>query len=236
MVRFETKVYNYSADDKIIGAEVIVYNEQGDKVKSIVVTDETQIQELEAKLDVIDDTYVKYSNLDTILANIEEDTDINATELNGHSGQDFVLEESMLTRRMTPTSHASSNKNDYGPATTTNYGHVRLVNNLTAASLQSGEALSAYQGAVLRSQIVGCNANITDILQALTVKTATGMNSKFKLYKYGNVASLHVVNWQANNPTRDDYFNTNVVIPTGFRPPATTYINDAVVAKQHLVI
>lgn len=47
-----------------------------------------------------------------------------------------------------PTSHASSSST-YGLATSSNYGHTKIINNLTQSSNQNGTALSAYQGKVL---------------------------------------------------------------------------------------
>lgn len=47
-----------------------------------------------------------------------------------------------------PTSHAST-ANTYGLGSTSNYGHVKTINNLTQSSHSDGTALSAYQGKVL---------------------------------------------------------------------------------------
>ena len=47
-----------------------------------------------------------------------------------------------------PISHASSTST-YGLGTTSNYGHVKIVNGLTQSAHQNGIALSAYQGKVL---------------------------------------------------------------------------------------
>ena len=95
MTQIETSVYE-KTDEGIIGAEVIVYNE-GEEIDSIQIVDSTELAELEAKLDVIDETYVQYaedssligSTLDSILANTGEDVDINATTLSGFSSDDF---------------------------------------------------------------------------------------------------------------------------------------------------
>ena len=155
-MRFETKIYSYSADEKIIGAEVTVYDEEGDKIDSIVITDETELQRLQEALDVIDDTYVKYTALNGILENQDESTPINATQLNGHQGDEFVLLTELTDENnpilTAPKAHASPNTN-YGPGTTSNYGHVKIRNDLNASSYTSGEALSSYQGKVLDDKI-----------------------------------------------------------------------------------
>lgn len=48
-----------------------------------------------------------------------------------------------------PKSHAST-ATTYGVGTTSNYGHVKTINGLTKTAYANGEALSAYQGAVLK--------------------------------------------------------------------------------------
>ena len=60
--------------------------------------------------------------------------------------------DSRLSNSRTPTSHASS-KTTYGVGTTSNYGHCKTRNNLTASSHTDGEALSAYQGYLLDQKI-----------------------------------------------------------------------------------
>ena len=168
-MRFETKIYNYSADEKIIGAEVTVYDEEGDKIDSIVVTDQTQLQELEEALEQIDDRYVLATSLNEILANIQETNTINATKLNGHQGDEFVLLADIQNNSVSakPKAHAVNNTT-YGAGTTTNYGHVKLRDNLTAGSYVSGEALASHQGKVLQDQINEVKAsNITNSLHIL---------------------------------------------------------------------
>lgn len=51
-----------------------------------------------------------------------------------------------------PNNHASSNTT-YGLGTQSNYGHNKLVNNLTTTSYQDGLALSAYQGKLLNDKV-----------------------------------------------------------------------------------
>lgn len=51
-----------------------------------------------------------------------------------------------------PISHASSDTT-YGVGTTANFGHCKTINNLTQASHVNGNALSAYQGKVLKDLI-----------------------------------------------------------------------------------
>ena len=61
-----------------------------------------------------------------------------------------------------PTNHAST-ATTYGVATASNYGHTKVINNLTTSTNNNGEALSAYQGKVLndnkanKSEVIDVN-------------------------------------------------------------------------------
>lgn len=79
--------------------------------------------------------------------------------------------DSRLSDSRTPKSHAST-ATTYGVGTTTSYGHVKTINNLTTSSHTNGNALSAYQGYLLNQNKVdkvsgkGLSANdFTDTLK-----------------------------------------------------------------------
>lgn len=166
-MRFETKIYSYSADEKIIGAEVVVYSEDGDKIDSIIVTDETRLQQLEEALEVIDETYVQYTSLNSILENLDESTPINATKLNGYQGDQFVLNSQLEDKSFKPKPHAAPT-NEYGVGNAANFGHVKIRDNLTSDTYISGEALSAHQGKVLDDKITAATeSNIINSLHIL---------------------------------------------------------------------
>lgn len=166
-MRFETKIYSYSADEKIIGAEVVVYSEDGDKIDSIIVTDETRLQQLEEALEVIDETYVQYTSLNSILENLDESTPINATKLNGYQGDQFVLNSQLDNKSFKPKPHAAPT-NEYGVGNAANFGHVKIRDNLTSDTYISGEALSAHQGKVLDDKITAATeSNIINSLHIL---------------------------------------------------------------------
>jgi len=57
-----------------------------------------------------------------------------------------------------PIAHASA-VNTYGLGTTVNYGHVKIINDLTQKSHIDGTVLSAYQGKVLNDKINGLLPN-----------------------------------------------------------------------------
>lgn len=89
MVDFNTRIYSED-DGKIIGAEITVYSDSGNKLGSISVTDAETLQEMQAQLALIDETYFTEERLEEILANISEATAINATRLNGFLSSDFA--------------------------------------------------------------------------------------------------------------------------------------------------
>ena len=206
-MRFETKIYNYTADEKVIGAEVTIYNEEGDKIKSIVVTDETRLQELEEALENIDSRYVLNSQLLEILANSEESVTINATKLNGYQGDAFLLRSEVDTLTFKPKSHVSTTT-EYGGASTSNYGHVKLRDDLNASAYNSAEALSSHQGYEL-------NQAISD----LGAVSKHQLHSKFMLVKRNGVVQLTIEDWDgeswlAGRTGWQKIFD----IPPGYRP------------------
>ena len=207
-MRFETKIYNYSADEKIIGAEVTLYDEEGYKIDSIIVTDETQLQRLEEALEEIDETYVQYTSLYSILENLDESTPINATKLNGYQGDAFVLAEDLDNILTNPKPHAVPNTN-YGPSSTSNYGHAKLRDNLTASTYVSGEALSSHQGYVLKESI-----------DDLNTVSKQQLHSKFMLIKRNGVVQLVIDDWDGVDwlAGHIGMWMTVFTIPEGYRP------------------
>lgn len=218
IIRFETKIYNYSADEKIIGAEVTVYDEEGDKIDSIIVTDQTQLQQLEEALETIDTRYVLLTALQDILANIQETNNINATRLNGHQGDEFVLLTDIQNNVLSanPKPHASPNTT-YGVGSTTNYGHNKLRDNLNASNYVSGEALASHQGKVLDDKITALK----------TVELSPHIHSTMKARKAGAVVWFNIKEWQWNQgDATGTMLPINVQIPQGFRPIDDVYVAD----------
>ena len=69
-----------------------------------------------------------------------------------------------------PESHASTDST-YGLGSTTAYGHCKTVNDLNTASHSNGNALSAYQGKVLKDAVDG-KANIIHSQASNTITDA----------------------------------------------------------------
>lgn len=80
--------------------------------------------------------------------------------------------DSRLSDARTPTSHASSSTT-YGVATNSNYGHTKVINNLTTSSNNNGEALSANQGKVLNDNKVDKNDFNVDYVHSFAYNSST---------------------------------------------------------------
>ena len=64
-----------------------------------------------------------------------------------------------LNQSKAPTNHAST-ATTYGVGTSSNYGHCKVINNLTTSSASDGVALNAYQGKVLNDRITNLNNSL----------------------------------------------------------------------------
>ena len=97
MVSFETEVYHKQEED-VIGVKVIVIADNGQTIDTIHVVNETDFNELKAKLDVLNEGYVQFADesslagktIEQILANAQEIATINATNLNGYQSDAFA--------------------------------------------------------------------------------------------------------------------------------------------------
>ena len=147
MVDFKTRIY-HAEEDQIVGAEITVYSEEGDNIGSIQVTSKKDYDDLKAKLDNLDETYVPISRLEYEVGRIN----INAQTLDGLSSTDFSLSGHGHYDEFPPKNH-SSQDNVYGLANTNKYGHAKLIDNLNRNIYAEGEALSAKQGYELQRNI-----------------------------------------------------------------------------------
>lgn len=76
------------------------------------------------------------------------------TQINNKADSSTVSSLSTTVSGKAPTNHAST-ANTYGLGTTSNYGHVKTINDLTTSAHADGLALSAYQGKILNDAIAG---------------------------------------------------------------------------------
>lgn len=80
--------------------------------------------------------------------NLKSIIDSSITTLANTIATDYATEDDLI-------SHASSK------GTTSVYGHVRTINNLTTSSYSNGDALSAYQGYVLQNSISSLQSSLS---------------------------------------------------------------------------
>lgn len=102
-----------------------------------------------------------------------------ATEAHISSGEKLSTMFGKILKKfknVAPKSHASTGT-DYGLGTTTNYGHVKTINNLTQASHVNGNALSAYQGKLLGDRVN--SANIGSYLAFCTRANSDSLDAAF---------------------------------------------------------
>ena len=111
MVDFNTRVFTED-DGKIIGAEITVYSDSGDKIGLIDVADAETLEEMQTQLAVIDETYFTEARLATILANTNENTVINATKLSGFLSSDFAKVSDLSSYAPVSHSHSKSQITD----------------------------------------------------------------------------------------------------------------------------
>ena len=97
MVNFETQVYHRESNT-IIGAEVIVYADTGERIGNIIITNETDYDDLVDRIDGLSSECVTFDDgssltgetIDTILANVSEAATINATKLGGFQSDQYT--------------------------------------------------------------------------------------------------------------------------------------------------
>ena len=110
-----------------------------------------------------------------------------------------------------PKSHAST-ANTYGLGTTSNYGHVKTVNNLTTSAHADGLALSAYQGKVLNDNKQN---KLTDSGWVYAWNTSSQNYGRYR--KIHNVVYVEVYVSNGTALTKNDY-KTLMTLPSGYRP------------------
>lgn len=162
MVTYKTRVFCEPEDGDSLGAEVRIYGEEGDVIDTILITTQSQYDQLATQIQNIDNTYIDQQELVTLLSDTENPITVNATSLGGVPAADYARlnHNDLHIGTFAPKNHASTS-NGYGLGDGTNYGHTKVVNNLTTASFQSGEALSAAQGKVLNTAINNVKKSLT---------------------------------------------------------------------------
>lgn len=157
MVDYKTRIF-YETETGMMGAEVKLYSEEGENIDNIVITSESKLKEIAEKVLEMDDTYIDREELTTILLNASETLTINATRFQGYVPADFA--RALHSHSEYAQINHATPQDVYGKGTPANYGHNKLINNLTSSNYIDGEALAAYQGKVLSDKIDEAVTNI----------------------------------------------------------------------------
>ena len=170
MVDFKTRIYTESEDD-IIGAEVLVYSDNGDRIGSIEIVNAEDLNDLREQLSVIDETYFTESRLNAILANAQETTNINATELSGFASSDFAKVTQLSNYALSNHTHVKTNISDlynysiscsdYNPTIDSEISVTVKVTN-QAGNPISGQSISiAKNNVAWKNGVTGSNGEFT---------------------------------------------------------------------------
>ena len=187
MVQFNTRVYT-EQEGQIIGAEVTVYSDSGDKIGVIDVADATTLNELKAQLAVIDETYFTEERLQAILANINENTPINATSLNGFISSDFAKVSQLSSYAPVSHNHTKNQITDlYNYQITASKYNVNIDTDVTITVKVTNQ---------LGNPVVGVTVPVLKDNQAWKSGT-TGVNGTFSLTYTADTWGL--VMFSANN-------------------------------------
>lgn len=98
MVQFETQVYHKEGTD-IVGAEVIVSAENGERIGTLQITSKTDFDDLVSRLDNLAQDFISFAEnsslagmtIDEVLTNLNGTATINATKLGGYTASQYAL-------------------------------------------------------------------------------------------------------------------------------------------------
>lgn len=118
-----------------------------------------------------------------------------------------------------PNNHASSSTT-YGLGTQSNYGHNKLVNNLTTSSYQDGLALAAYQGKLLNDKVN----------TAQNAANSANSNANGRLPTSGGTISGHLI--------VNDYLTVNgqLGLNNGAYIVGDTEFANGILTRSHIIV
>ena len=139
----------------------------------------------------------------------------------------LIVDTFMSTKA--PTNHASSSTG-YGIGSSSNYGHVKIIDNLNTSNSTNGEALSAHQGYELNSKIenlnhiVHCTCSTTASTQVKVITVPQGVE-----FDDGDILCINFLNTNTYNATSNNYvtFSINNVefdIAQTFNPSSSAIV------------
>ena len=205
MVDFKTRIFTES-DNDIIGAEVIVFSDQGTRIGSIEIANAEDLNALREELEVIDETYFDETRLNAVLANSQESTTINATSISGYSSSDLAKVSQLSGYALTNHTHVKTSITDlynysiscsnYNPTIDTDISVTVKVTN------QAGNPVVGHTVSILKnnsswkSGTTGSNGEFTTTYTCsewgLTTFSANNENIQIKVTGFKQVAQTTV--------------------------------------------
>lgn len=124
--------------------------------------------------------------------------------------------------------------------TPSSHTHGNISNDGKVGSASGKPLITTTEGAVTAgafgtSSGEFAEGNHTHNYQEPIVSEYYSIHSKFKLYRFGKVVTLHVFDWTPAGQ-RDQYATLSLTIPEGYRPPRNIYLDDVVSNGMHIVI
>ena len=247
MVDFKTRIFTES-DNDIIGAEVIVFSDQGTRIGSIEIANAEDLNALREQLEVIDETYFDETRLNAVLANSQESTTINATSISGYSSSDLAKVSQLSGYALTNHTHVKTSITDlynysiscsnYNPTIDTDISVTVKVTN------QAGNPVVGHTVSILKnnsswkSGTTGSNGEFTTTYTCsewgLTTFSANTVNKQILVKGYKTIKNDSGITVRANEDTVEckivissTTFTTSFTqftgqtIPEGYRPNTT---------------
>lgn len=218
MVNYKVRAFCEPEDDDSIGAEVRIYNGEDEQIDTILITTESKYKELESRLDNMDENYLDFEELKSILTDAQEnEIMIDAATLNGLNVNQFARAEhnELHTPYFAPIDH-SLETSRYGLGNTTKYGHVRLVNNLDSTAFINGEALSANQGNVLKELVNTVKKELTS-----WTSVSCGKHGVLEVNSSLRLCQLIYKRKDYKSSTTGRVYSENPIVPSVYRPLIT---------------
>ena len=253
MIDFKTRIFTES-DNDIIGAEVIVFSDQGTRIGSIEIANAEDLNALREELEVIDETYFDETRLNAVLANSQESTTINATSISGYSSSDLAKVSQLSGYALTNHTHVKTSITDlynysiscsnYNPTIDTDISVTVKVTN------QAGNPVVGHTVSILKnnsswkSGTTGSNGEFTTTYTCsewgLTTFSANNMYNQIKVTGFKKVLNNITYELWVDESTRNaallanrsgvtigagDGFNYNdFKIPSNYRPTTNSFV------------
>lgn len=239
MVNYKVRSF-YEKDTGTAGADVILYDDVGDVVDTLLITTESTYNDLVKQIEGIDEKYLDRTDVLNILQNTtNEIVAINATTLNGQSADFYAKNNHNHDTVYAPKNHVDL------PGNEGVLGHAKIINNVSRDSFVPGEALAAYQGKLLSDRINTVSSAVLDSgWKELSIDTSNGFShystsQKVQYRKIGKIVQMRGAvrnNWNARQTDNDGWSIAKTFLPSDFRPNRGIHqLNQASSKNTHLL-